>query len=172
MSGGTSLAMRELLFGDVATDRWPERDDMTGEPWRSFIEARRALGAGDREKAIARLRGILEQPDLESRQILQAWHALRLAGESPSEELAKRLEGVVVEVGLDGGLDLLTAYRDPSPPHLKFRGAPAPGSAPRPPRRGRARCGSTSCPRAACTSDRRPISSSPPTDWAARSSPR
>jgi hypothetical protein len=121
VSGGTSLAMRELLFGDVAV--WPERDDLTGEPWRSFIEARRALGAGDREKAIARLRGILEQPDLEPRQILQAWHALRLAGESPPEELAKRLEGVVVEVGLDGGLDLLATYRDLSARYVNFSGA-------------------------------------------------
>jgi hypothetical protein len=123
MSGGTSLAMRELLFGDVAPDRWPERDDLTGEPWRSFIEARRALGAGDREKAIARLRAILEQPDLESRQVLQAWHALRLAGESPPAEVAKRLEGVVVEVGLEGGLDLLAAYRDLSARYVNFSGA-------------------------------------------------
>ncbi|RPH72182.1 MAG: hypothetical protein EHM78_04200 [Myxococcaceae bacterium] len=123
MSGGTSLAMRELLFGDIAPDRWPERDDLTEEPWRSFIEARRALGAGDRGAAIARLRTVLEQPDLDSRQVLQAWHALRLAGSPPPAELAKRVEGVVVEVGLEGGLDLLAAYRDLSARYVSFSGA-------------------------------------------------
>jgi hypothetical protein len=169
VSGGTSLAMRELLFGDVAV--WPERDDLTGEPWRSFIEARRALGAGDREKAIARLRGILEQPDLESRQVLQAWHALRLAGESPPEELAKRLEGVVVEVGPAAWISWRPTATSPlatstsaarrssgstrmprstrtsrrcSPPGAAWWQSSDLGSDPGLRRRGRARCGSTS----------------------------
>ena len=123
MSDGTSLAMRELLFGDVPLARWPEGDDLTGEPWRAFIDARRAFAAGDRAGAIARWRSILELPELESRQVLQAWNALRLAGVAPPPELAKRVEGVVVEVGLEGGLDLLAAYADRSARYVNFTGA-------------------------------------------------
>jgi hypothetical protein len=115
--------MRELLFGDVPLDRWPERDDLASEPWRSFIEARRAFGAGDRAGAIARWRRVLELPDLESRQVLQAWNALRLGGVGPPAEVARQLEGVVVEVGLEGGVDLVAAYTDRSARYVNFSGA-------------------------------------------------
>ena len=41
MSEGSPVTMRDLLFGDLPPARWPDRDDLPGEPWQSFLEAGR-----------------------------------------------------------------------------------------------------------------------------------
>ena len=51
-------------------------------------------------------------PDLDSRMYLEAWQALRSLGVDPPPVRAKDLLGVVVEVGLPGGLDLVAAWPD------------------------------------------------------------
>jgi hypothetical protein len=114
--------IRDVLFGDVPLSQWPADDQASGEPWRTFIEARRATERGDTSRAIDAFRRIADMLDLEPRQHLQAWHFLRMAGVAPPAELAKRLEGVVVEVGLEEGLDLVAAYRDRSARYVNFSG--------------------------------------------------
>ncbi len=57
---------------------------------------------------------MLNQPGLESRHYLQAWHFLRAAGIQPPEQWAQFVLGVVVEVGMPGGADLVAAYADGS----------------------------------------------------------
>jgi hypothetical protein len=62
-------------------------------------------------------------PDLESRQYLQAWHFLRELRVFPPTETAKQVLGVVVEVGVDRGLDLVAAYPDHHARYYNFSGA-------------------------------------------------
>lgn len=62
-------------------------------------------------------------PDLESRHYLQAWHFLRELGEQPSAVEAKQLYGVVVEVGMDEGLDIVAAYADHTARYFNYSGA-------------------------------------------------
>jgi len=118
-------AIRDILFGDLPFSRWPNGSatSVDGEPWLSFISARNQLDSANQESAKQTLRRILEMPDLESRHYLQAWHFLRELGESPTDRDAKRLYGVVVEVALDEGLDIVAAYADHTARYLNYSGA-------------------------------------------------
>ncbi len=59
---------------------------------------------------------------LESRHYAQAWQFPRTQGVKPPADLAKVLLGVVVEVSMDGGLDLLAAYADHHARYINFSG--------------------------------------------------
>lgn len=116
--------LRDTLFGDLPLSRWPpDPASADGEPWASFVAARRAFESDDPSSAAASLRRVLSTPGLESRHYLQAWHALRAAGERPDEDEAKHLYGVVVEVAMPDGLDLLAAYEDGTARYYNYSGA-------------------------------------------------
>ncbi len=104
-------ALRPVLYGDVPLDRWPLGDDHADEPWASFVRARHHLAAGDQDLAVRAWSVIAHDERQESRNRLQAWHFLRSIDVHPDEELlARRALGVVVEVPVDGGHDVLAAY--------------------------------------------------------------
>lgn len=115
--------VRDLLFGDLSFDQWPRETTATGEPWRSFVEARTCLKAGDKTEAIRILRGIQATVGLESRHYLQAWQFLRELGVLPAADQTKRLYGVIVEVGLDNGVDIVAAYADFTARYFNYTGA-------------------------------------------------
>lgn len=117
------LAPRDLLFGDLPMEQWPRETTATAEPWRSFVEARTRLKAGNKADAIRILQGIQATVGLESRHYLQAWHFLRELGVQPAAEVAKRLYGVIVEVGLDEGVDIVVAYADYTARYFNYTGA-------------------------------------------------
>jgi hypothetical protein len=112
------------LFGDMPIEQWPPSGNASDEvPWGAFVSARQHLAAGNQADAISWWRHILEQPDLEPRCYLQAWHFLRQHGQQPPPEVAKQLLGVVIEVAMPEGLDLLAAYPDHSARYYNFSGA-------------------------------------------------
>lgn len=117
--------IRDILFGDVPFSEWPKESstELHDEPWLSFVQARAQLNAGDKEGSKQTLLRILAMPDLESRHYLQAWHFLRELGEQPSTEEAKRLYGVVVEVALHDGLDIVAAYADHTARYFNYSGS-------------------------------------------------
>lgn len=117
----TSAQMRELLFGDLPLERWT--GDSTGAPWSEFARAQTLLQNGDKTGATAVLQGIVQMSDVESRHTLQAWHFLRELGVQPPPEIAKQVLGVVIEVGMDKGLDVLAAYRDHQARYWNWSGA-------------------------------------------------
>ena len=117
--------IRDTLFGDLPFSQW-----VTGfpnatllEPWASFGRAKQSLDSGDAQTATEALLGILEMSELESRHYLQAWHFLRDLGVNPPSEKEKDLLGVVVEVGLGKGLNLVAAYADHHARYYNFSGA-------------------------------------------------
>lgn len=118
-------AIRDILFGDLPFSQWPNGSSTSvdGEPWLSFISARDEVDSGNQESAKQTLRRILEMPDLESRHYLQAWHFLRELSESPADGEARQLYGVVVEVALEEGLDIVAAYADHTARYLNYSGA-------------------------------------------------
>lgn len=118
-------AIRDVLFGDLPFSQWPNESSTTvhDEPWLSFAQARDQQDSGDQASAKHTLQRILEMPDLESRHYLQAWQFLRELGESPTDGDAKRLYGVVVEVTLDEGLDIVAAYADHTARYFNYSGA-------------------------------------------------
>jgi hypothetical protein len=116
--------VRETLFGDIPLDKWPS-DGAVSEtfPWSGFVASRTHLAAGRKGDALEAWRRIVRHPGLESRHYLQAWHFLRSEGQEPPPEEAKDIMGVVVEVSLREGLDLLAAYADRSARYYNFSGA-------------------------------------------------
>ena len=105
--------IRDTLFGDLPLERWPpEGADASAYPWSSFAQARVLLAAGETQTAQQCWFEIVHNPELESRHHLQAWMFLRAQGEQPPDSYAKHVLGVVVEIGMPEGLDLLAVYED------------------------------------------------------------
>ncbi|WP_374692228.1 hypothetical protein [Accumulibacter sp.] len=117
------VTVRDMCFGDLRIEEWAKEENAHQEPWSSFVQARRSLEARETAAAIRTLRQITEMPGLESRHYVQAWHFLRGLGVNPPAEQAKTVHGVVVEVGMENGADIVAAYGDGSARYLNFSGA-------------------------------------------------
>jgi hypothetical protein len=78
----------------------------------SLCGCSQALRNGDHHAAIQHLQQVVHLEELEARVYLQAWHSLRELGEQAPPDMARTIHGVVVEVGLKGGLDMVAAYSD------------------------------------------------------------
>jgi len=117
------LEIRDALFGDLPLSQWLPQSLPNTEPWISLARAKQSVERGDKPGAIAILQSILAMPDLESRHYLEAWHSLRDLGVSVPADKAKDVLGVVVEVGMDRGLDLVAAYPDHHARYYNFSGA-------------------------------------------------
>jgi len=119
-----NLKIRDTQFGDMPIKQWLDisPEALASEPFASFERARRLLGEGDKQGAAEVLIAIANQPDLESRFYLQAWHFLKEIGVHPQPEIAKQLLGVVVEVGMPKGFDLISVYADHHARYFNFSG--------------------------------------------------
>jgi hypothetical protein len=119
--------IRETLFGDMPWSQWlaiSTSTEVVGvEPWVSFGRAKQLLELRDSHAATEILRQILETPGLESRHYLQAWHFLRDLGVTPPSEKQKELLGIIVEVGMQQGVDLVAAYLDHHARYYNYSGA-------------------------------------------------
>jgi hypothetical protein len=118
-----TVGIRDTLFGDMSISEWPGNGGNNTEPWGSFVQARQHLDKKDKNSAITIWKTITDTPGLEARHYLQAWHFLRQHGENPPPEKAKIVYGVVVEVALKGGADILAAYTDHTARYLNYSGA-------------------------------------------------
>jgi len=117
--------IRDTLFGDLPLELVPPGDAPAslGEPWVTFMAARKAVSEGRPHEAIDLWQQIARTSGLESRHYAQAWHFLRAQGVRPPAEIERLLLGVVVEVPLLNGLDLLAAYPDHHARYYNFSGA-------------------------------------------------
>jgi len=122
-AGAAADSLRPLLYGNVPMDEWgPTDTEATGEPWVSFARARAQFHDGNVGDAIALWQRIAAATGNESRSILQAWHFLRQAGVSPTADRAKVVLGVIAEMPMESGHDVLAAYGDGSVRYLNFSG--------------------------------------------------
>jgi hypothetical protein len=99
----------DALFGDVPLEEWPPDDDAAEFPWSAFVEARR-----NPEHAVELWQQVARADDVEPRHVAQAWHFLRQRGVRPEPGEAKRVLGLVVELGMKKGVDVLAVYPDRS----------------------------------------------------------
>lgn len=116
-------SLQDALFGDRPLTDWI--GDATGEPWVRFADAAARLARSDNDGAKRALLSITTTPGLEPRHYLEAWHALRTLGHAPPAEIAKQLLGVVLEVSLPNGLDVLAVYPDHTARYLNAGGGAA-----------------------------------------------
>jgi hypothetical protein len=117
-----TITIRDTLFGDMPITEWPKDPNTTAEPWVSFVAARKHIEIGDNASAIAALQKITEMSQLEPRHYLQAWHFLRQQGVTPPADKSKIVYGVVVEVGLKDGADIVAAYSNYTARYLHHTG--------------------------------------------------
>jgi hypothetical protein len=116
--------IRETLFGDMPLNQWPEGGVSSESfPWSEFVSARSHLAAARQSDAIGCWQQIVGLPGLDPRHYLQAWHFLRQQGQEPPPDAARQVLGVVVEVAMPEGLDLLAAYADHSARYYNYSGA-------------------------------------------------
>jgi hypothetical protein len=116
--------IRDTLYADLPLDLWPSGNtEADAFPWGSFIAARRHVAASEIDFAKQCWLQVISASGLESRHYAQAWHFLRQHGSRPPVESAKVVLGVVVEVGMAKGLDLLAAYPDHHARYYNFSGA-------------------------------------------------
>jgi hypothetical protein len=116
--------IRDTLFGDMPPESWPSSDSLD-EPWGTFVRAREAVRSGRRDEAISALTGIAQATDLEPRHVLQAWHFLRQMDVAPPAGVGRSVLGVVVEVPIAEGLDIVAAYADHSARYYNHANAAA-----------------------------------------------
>jgi hypothetical protein len=90
---------------------------------RLFAEGREFLARGDQQKGRTTFEAIAIMPGLESRYCLQAWHFFRETGGRPPDGLRDKVLGVIVEVGMDTGHDLLVVYADRTAHYHNHSGA-------------------------------------------------
>jgi hypothetical protein len=122
-AAGPARTVRQFVYGDAPLDEWvAQGDGDPGEPWDSFARARQLAHSGQQQEAVKIWRQIAATEGLESRQVLQAWHFLREAGEQPPADRAKLVLGAVAEMPVSGGHDLLAAYRDGTARYLNYSG--------------------------------------------------
>lgn len=114
--------IRDTLFGDLPLSEWPGDANMNTEPWGSFVRARQHLDKKDKNPAITIWKTITDTPGLEVRHYLQAWHFLHQHDVNPPSEKAKIVYGVVVEVAVEGGADIVAAYADYTARYLHHLG--------------------------------------------------
>lgn len=112
--------LRELLFGDVPIGDWAGTSPEA--PWIHFQDAEHAMARADVPAAEAALHAVLNTPDLESRQYLQAWSCLRQLDRDALTGVPEELYGVVLDVPLETGVDTLAAYQDRSARYLNQGG--------------------------------------------------
>jgi len=118
------MDLRDTLFGDNPIDQWTGNGAVSQEfPWNAFVLARARMKHGDRDNAVRNWREVVNHPGLEPRHYLQAWNFLRQNGEQPTADIARKVLGVVVEVGMPRGLDLLAAYPDHSARYYNYSGS-------------------------------------------------
>ncbi len=121
MTGPTAHAIQSL-FGDVPFESL-EIGSADSEPWRSFANARADVARGDETSALRTMAAIAVAHGIEARHRVQAWHLVRHFGGRPPREIERDVLGVVVEVGIEGGQDLLAVYADRTAHYYNYSGA-------------------------------------------------
>lgn len=116
------FTIRDTLFGDMPISAW-KGNNSSDEPWASFQEVEKYLQTDQTQLAIQLLIKIIETPNLESRHYIQAWHFLKSLGVYPPGDIAKEVYGVIVEVTMNQGVDIVAAYADHTARYFNYSGA-------------------------------------------------
>jgi hypothetical protein len=122
--GSDADPIRQMLFASQSLKEQVNQMHLDGSPgaFQTIADASKLVEAGKKEEAIARLRGVLDLPQLETRIQLWVWSALRELGEKPDPKFAFEVLGVVIEMPSGDSYDTLAAYVDGSARYLNFSG--------------------------------------------------
>jgi len=107
---GATNSIYDLLFCDNLDSFKATIKTPYAYPWDVLLSA---------SPSVSDLQKIIMNTLLESRIRLFACHLLRKLGQAPHERI---LLGVIVEIGMEEGLDVLASYRDGSARYINYTG--------------------------------------------------
>jgi hypothetical protein len=113
--------LRALLFGELLD--LPALQAAPTETRHLLANIDNDLARGDKQAALRTLETIGLRRDLESLYRIHAWRLLRQAGGSPTASVKNDVLGVVVEVGVEKGDDILATYHDRTARYYNYSGA-------------------------------------------------
>lgn len=110
MARFTELLFADQTLDDVLTslDTEAARDG----PWVLLTKAAEQLRQGEVAHATEVLLEVVCNPKMEVRILLWSWATLRCLGVHPKSYEADDVKGVVIQVPMEGGVDVLAAYAD------------------------------------------------------------
>jgi hypothetical protein len=116
-TGMLARVVQDLRSNDIETanqqlDLLRESEEAEGELWYHIVGAFARYKAGRTLEARLELRRVAEMQGVDSLITLWAWNTLRAWGQTPADDIAQKVLGVVMEVGLDKGADVMAAYED------------------------------------------------------------
>ena len=114
-----TLTNRDMLFGDLSLDYWTAID-CNDSPWDLFKVAKKKVDKGNIAEAVQILQAITALPGLESRQYLQAWHFINNLQAFNEHDIM--IFGVVLELSMPEGHDIVAVYADRSARYLNYSG--------------------------------------------------
>jgi hypothetical protein len=112
----------QALFGELPLDLVIAGGD-GGRGAVIFRRAAEALAHHNLGKACLAFEEITATNGLSSRDQIQAWGFLKQLGYLPTSQQEKQILGVVVEVGMRSGQDVLAVYADRTAHYYNFSGA-------------------------------------------------
>ncbi|MEP6749178.1 MAG: hypothetical protein ABJB86_15700 [Bacteroidota bacterium] len=115
-----NIPVRDTLFGDMPLDYWAAVSN-NDAPWTLFKKAKSFYDDGEDNDTADVLREVISLPNLESRQYLQAYYFLKQL--CSIKESSMQVLGIVAEVAMEGGTDLLAVYADCSARYYNYSGA-------------------------------------------------
>ncbi len=123
--GSDADPIRQMLFASQSMKDLLANVKLDGTPgpFQSIANASKLLEQDKKREAVATLRGILNDKDIETRTQLWTWSCLRELGEKPDEREGGEVLGVVIEVPSGGSYDTLAGYIDGTARYLNYSGA-------------------------------------------------
>lgn len=105
----------ELLFADQTLDDVLTSLDKEAAPdvaWMLLSKAAEHIRQAEVGRAAEVLLEVASNPNMETRILLWSWAALRRLGVHPNSYEADDIKGVVIQVPMESGADVLAAYAD------------------------------------------------------------
>ena len=115
----------ELLFCDQTLDDLLTSLDKEAAPdgaWTLLSKAAEHVRQGEVGRAVEVLLEVARNPKMETRILLWSWAALRCLGAYPKSYEADDIKGVVIQVPMESGVDVLAAYVDGTARYVNHSG--------------------------------------------------
>jgi len=115
----------ELLFADQTLDELlvsPDEETFPEEVCGLLARAAEHIRQGEKARAARILLEITANPNMETRMLLWSWAALRRLDVHPQYPDEDVIKGVVIQVPIENGVDVLAAYSDGTARYVNHSG--------------------------------------------------
>ena len=115
----------ELLFSDQTLDDLLtslDKEVASDGAWMLLSKAAEHMRQGQAGRAAEMLLEVVDNPKMKTRILLWSWAALRCLGVHPTLYEANDIKGVVIQLPMKSGVDVLAAYTDGTARYINYSG--------------------------------------------------